>query len=175
MSRPGPLHRQLIEQARHLANRGSPGTQQADLRRAASATYYALFHFLIDEACRFLLGPARGDRATRAILARAFVHGEMAQASSSFAGGTLPAKMEKILSGVPKPLSKIAAAFVDLQGFRHKADYDVSATFMPDDVNALIDRAEAATADWAAIRRDPATRLFLLSLLVFERIKKIKE
>jgi hypothetical protein len=47
----------LLEQARVLAKldtRGKP--RQANLRRAVSSLYYALFHFLVERACRAIIG-----------------------------------------------------------------------------------------------------------------------
>ncbi|HQZ68834.1 MAG TPA: hypothetical protein PLY87_27290 [Planctomycetaceae bacterium] len=47
------MHFDLLQQAESLARldqRGAP--RQANLRRAVSSTYYALFHFLVDESCK---------------------------------------------------------------------------------------------------------------------------
>ncbi len=41
-----PLAQDLLEQARHLANREPKRPKQASLRRAVSRAYYALFHLL---------------------------------------------------------------------------------------------------------------------------------
>ena len=61
------------------------------LRRAVSSAYYALFHALVDEACRQMLGGRHDDMPFRHVLGRAFTHGTMKQACMSFAGGTLKA------------------------------------------------------------------------------------
>src|SRR5712692_5365690 len=45
-----PYADDLLEQARHLANREKKRPRQASLRRAVSTAYYALFHLLISEA-----------------------------------------------------------------------------------------------------------------------------
>ena len=50
---------------------------QANLRRAVSAAYYALFHFLIDEACGNWIRPEQ-----RGKLGRAFEHKQMSDASN---------------------------------------------------------------------------------------------
>ena len=47
------LHDDLLAQARHLATRERRRPKQASLRRAVSAAYYALFHYLIDDVVRF--------------------------------------------------------------------------------------------------------------------------
>ena len=45
-----PYAHDLLEQAKHLANREKKRPRQASLRRAVSTAYYALFHLLIHEA-----------------------------------------------------------------------------------------------------------------------------
>jgi hypothetical protein len=44
-----PFADDLLDQARHLGNKGDDPTQ-ASLRRSVSTAYYALFHLLIDDA-----------------------------------------------------------------------------------------------------------------------------
>src|ERR1700684_3228614 len=70
------LHNDLLEQAEHLARREPKRPRQASLRRAVSAAYYALFHFLISEAT---LNWRQSSQ--RAALGRYFQHGSMAKAS----------------------------------------------------------------------------------------------
>jgi uncharacterized protein (UPF0332 family) len=45
-----PYPADLLEQAKHLANREKKRPRQASLRRAVSTVYYALFHLLVHEA-----------------------------------------------------------------------------------------------------------------------------
>lgn len=44
------IHKDLLQQARLLAILDEKRPKQANLRRAISSAYYALFHYLIDEA-----------------------------------------------------------------------------------------------------------------------------
>ena len=82
MERPGvglgvAHHDDLLQQALLLVHKESRNPKQASLRRAVSASYYALFHFLISEAV------ANWNRANlRAALGRAFDHGNMKAASN---------------------------------------------------------------------------------------------
>src|SRR6266540_2491289 len=107
----------LLEQAYHLATRDTQGRpRQANLRRAVSSAYYALFHFLVDEACRAAIGMGPEQHALRAIVARAFEHTSMAKVSKGFASGTLPTKFQPAAGGsIPKELRHIAEAFLSLQ------------------------------------------------------------
>ena len=86
------LHHDLVDQAEHLAGKEPRRPKQASLRRAASASYYAPFHLLVDDA---VLGLVRGPNPDelRNLLRRAFDHGEMASVCKSFRGGTLPANL----------------------------------------------------------------------------------
>ena len=49
------LHAELLKQARFLARKERKKPTQASLRRSVSASYYAIYHFLIDEATRLML------------------------------------------------------------------------------------------------------------------------
>ncbi len=50
------MHKDLLEQAERLAMLEIKKPKQASLRRAISAAYYAMFHLLVDEACRVQIG-----------------------------------------------------------------------------------------------------------------------
>jgi hypothetical protein len=45
----------LLAQAGLLATKERLRPKQASLRRVISTAYYALFHFLVDKSCRFLV------------------------------------------------------------------------------------------------------------------------
>ena len=64
-----PFPNDLLEQARHLANREPKRPKQASLRRAVSAAYYTLFHLLCIETARNWKRPAE-----RGTLARMLEH-----------------------------------------------------------------------------------------------------
>lgn len=83
------LHRDLLEQAGHLARKEPKKPRQASLRRAVSTAYYALFHLLIAEATVLLLTKTK-NKALRHALARAFRHNTMKRVSSEFAKGRIP-------------------------------------------------------------------------------------
>jgi len=50
------VHKDLLEQAVRLAKLDAKKPKQANLRRAISSAYYAVFHLLVDEACRVQIG-----------------------------------------------------------------------------------------------------------------------
>lgn len=49
-------HDDLLRQAERLAKLDPKRPRQANLRRAVSSAYYALFHFLVDQSCRAAIG-----------------------------------------------------------------------------------------------------------------------
>lgn len=64
----------LLEQARHLANREPKRPKQASLRRAVSTAYYAIFHLLSIETAKNWKRPAE-----RSTVARMLNHDAMAK------------------------------------------------------------------------------------------------
>jgi hypothetical protein len=160
----------LLEQARHLANRERGRPRQASLRRAVSAAYYALFHLLTEEGAKLVTDPG-----LRALVRRAFSHSEMKRAARSLSsGGPLPAHVVAVQpAAIPAPLRDVARAFVDLQERRHAADDDPNERLTRTGTNDLVRVAENAFAAWRPVRSNPAHRtaveLFLTSLLLWER------
>src|SRR5438067_13897155 len=109
-----PLYRQLLQQARRLARLDPRRPQQGNLRRAVSAAYYALFHFLIDQSSRFLVGSAGERERLRCLLARGYAHTEMMSVARTFSGGTLPGTVVRIVGAlvVPVELRILATRFI---------------------------------------------------------------
>jgi hypothetical protein len=170
-----PFSDDLLSQSRVLAAadaRGRP--KQANLRRAVSTAYYALFHFLIDEACRSMVGAGGDRRSLRGVLARAFDHRVMRDQSAAFASGNPSPKLTPALdaAGVPADLRDIADSFRTLQLNRHRADYNVLLRFNRTETVRLIDQSAVAMQRWAAVRGTAAGRLFLVALLVGDRIRE---
>ncbi len=162
------LHSDLLAQARLLAQKEPKKPLQASLRRAVSASYYAVFHMLIDEATRRMISGG-GRAALRHCLARAYTHRNMRRVAQQFASGGISPKLLPGSNGQPvqPQLVAIAAAFVDLQQARHEAGYDIARRFTRREVFDLADRAEAAMTDWRYLRRTAQADTFLTGLLAF--------
>jgi uncharacterized protein (UPF0332 family) len=133
---------------------------QATLRRAVSTAYYALFHFLIEAACRNWSRPEQ-----RPALARMFQHACMADASNSRVGKHKNA----VVGSTESRLYSVATAFFQLYQKRHKADYDLSSTFSARDVELALGLVNDAFADWSAIENEQIAQDYLFSLLFKER------
>jgi uncharacterized protein (UPF0332 family) len=160
------LHRDLIEQAEHLATREQTKPRQASLRRALSTAYYALFHMLVnDGVLKFV---PNSPVSLRDQAQRAFTHGEMRNACEVFSKS--PNTYAHLLALPLQPeLQSIAAVFVRLQQQRHAADYDLSQTFDKSTVLRAIESAKTAMADWTKVRNKPNSNVFLAALLLHSR------
>jgi uncharacterized protein (UPF0332 family) len=144
-------HDDLLDQALHLARRDPKRPKQANLRRAISTAYYALFHLLIADAVAYW----KLERQ-RSSFARVFEHKKMKGAC-------------KNCNAPNGDLRAVAESFVELQQSRHLADYDNSRVWTKVEVMAHINRAGAAFQKWKHVKDRTDAQDFLLSLFVPER------
>ena len=63
-------------------------------------------------------------------------------------------------------LRRVATVFVQLQEARHAADYDFAVSFNRPSVLLTIARVQRAFDDFASVKRDDNTRIFLVDLLL---------
>jgi hypothetical protein len=133
---------------------------QANLRRAVSTAYYALFHFVVDEACGNWGRPEQRRR-----LSRVFEHKQMYDASNRCAG-----RYKNAAAGTSEShLHSVASAFHKLQVRRHTADYDLSEVFSGDEVDLDFRSVRNAFTKWRVIQNEQVARDYLFSLLFRER------
>ncbi len=163
----------LLSQAKHLAKNEPRRPKQASLRRAVSAAYYSLYHYLVSEAGLFMVKGASAS-GIRPVFQRAFVHAHMKRAAKSFAGGNVSDTWKEPMRNRPVPpeLRQVASAFVNLQEARHEADYDLSRRFSRTEALDLIEVSEKATEAWRKIRNTSESQVFLTALLVNESVSK---
>lgn len=162
------LHNDLLEQARHLASRERSRPKQASLRRAVSTACYAVFHLLVSEGAKRL---APGEpRGLREQVQRAFNHTAMHEVCRRFAQGNvagLPSAARGLITAPLAPrLVSTAAAFVNLQAARYRADYDATAQFSRPETNDWVNPAAKVFSDWSHIRDASNTTAFLAALLL---------
>lgn len=133
----------LIRIARHLAtggvsgNRGRP--RQADLRRAVSTAYYALFHALSRCCADTLAGstPAHRRQPGWILVYRSLEHGP--------ARNRLDNRAE--MGAFPWEIRDFGLRFVAMQRQRHLADYDPTETFSRPHVLQSIVQTEQSVAE----------------------------
>ena len=88
---------------------------QANLRRAVSTVYYALFHCLARSCADLMIGSTGADRSKHAW--------QQAYRAMDHAFAKSACKNDKITQ-FPQPIEDFANAFVTMQEKRHLADYD---------------------------------------------------
>jgi hypothetical protein len=151
-------HDDLLTQALQLV-RVDPPSQLA-LRRAVSAAYYAVFHFLISEATSHWSNPY-----LRTALGRAYDHGVMRIASNRIINSNdFPFTGED--PAVVANLRFVAQTFSQLQEDRHFADYNLTKDLDPVEALTQVKRAEKIFAVWPTIRVEQIAEAYLVSLLV---------
>ena len=126
----------LVKTGRRLLGGRAGRPPQSDLKRAASAAYYAVFHALCKTCADCLIGTGGVTANTMAWrrVYRSVDHG-FARAQC---------KNEKMMAQFPQGIQLFAGRFTELQEKRHKADYDPASRFKTDDIRAYLDSAESA-------------------------------
>ena len=152
---------ELLAAARLLMLR-APGERgrmsRARVRRAISTVYYALFHFILDEATSRIVGGTAIDSRRRRILARSFKHDGLVNSLNRLKSEFAPSDYAEFLrkGGGDQPVAtphfvrSMASVFADAQHKRHDADYDLNKSLGENDAKAIIARTERAIADWRA-------------------------
>lgn len=103
-------------------------------------------------------------------MVRIFAHGEMKGACKAIvARRPLPVFGNVVF---PSDLALVAETFIDLQEARHRADYDVTATFTRHDTRRAVARARDAFDAWRRVRKTEEAYLFLILLLGFKKLEK---
>lgn len=163
----------LLRQADELAGRGAGSGQprNADLRRAVSAAYYALFHALVGAAVEHVLPGCSNDDRFR--MARHYQHAAIKRVCTWVVPPTTPpervrAAMLKVRSDTD--LLDIADAFIQLQEARHEADYDHLADFSRPGSLALIDMSWDACDKLNASIGTPSSELFLAHVTMASKV-----
>ena len=146
----------LVAAARDMASMGRGRPRQANLCRAVSTAYYAMFHCMAACCANTIVGGIGADRSYPAWLQtyRALEHGT---ARSRFGNRTYILKF-------PPEIRSFADKFLEMQEKRHKADYDPTVTFPRLDVLSDIGAVERAISDFnqAPIKDRRALAVFVL-------------
>lgn len=125
----------LIDVAKLLALASPRKPKQAELRRAVSSAYYALFLTLGGDAADLFISSSSNPEAWRRVH-RALDHGRLRKVCRAQVSG---------------PLSTVSTTLLALQEARHDADYDPHASFGRAETLLLISAAEQAIAAWRAL------------------------
>jgi uncharacterized protein (UPF0332 family) len=128
--------KQLLATAEAGARRGKRPSQ-ADLRRAVSTAYYAMFHALSENCANSLLGVRTPDRCERAWSQtyRALDHKKAREACR---------QCSEAKFCFPADIKDFAAFFVTMNNHRNKADYDPRGSYSRKSAVELIEAARRA-------------------------------
>ncbi|MDE0039894.1 MAG: hypothetical protein OXU77_20405 [Gammaproteobacteria bacterium] len=125
-----------------MANVNTRRPRKADLCRAVSSSYYALFHCLAKN-CADLLART-GTHTSRPAWRQAY---------RALQHGTAKSRCEQrdVMRRFPNPIQDFGNLFVEMQRKRHTADYDPDAQFRKSDVVTDIDRVEDVVARFSRV------------------------
>lgn len=158
----------LLDQAdRPLGPPGGGTVRQADLRRAISTAYYALFHAVLTAAADDIVGSTQRMDSRYALLYRSIDHRSLRTTCQQMLQKEPPPKYKPHTppEGFGDDLNSLANAIVELKDKRETADYDPSYRATATDALLAVDTARKALARFRAAGR--VQRRAFLWLLVF--------
>jgi uncharacterized protein (UPF0332 family) len=166
---------ELIQHAiRLLGNPPGSTTKIAsnvDMRRAVSASYYALFHHLSEAAVEQIAPYASTKAANR--IHRWLDHGEMKKICREFASPQLNLPLRDLLDGAAsEDMQTLAVNFIRLQEARHNADYDLDYQLSWEQAREFIELATHSIGAWNRIAASAEANIFILSLLLWKNWQK---
>lgn len=148
----------LLNTARDLAKTGTRRPTQANLRRATSTVYYAMFHCLASTSADLLVGKTRRRSPAWHQVYRGLDHGTARRVCQRL----------KTLESIAPAIRHFAEKFVDLQQKRQRADYAMdSGPYSKSDVLADIAAVEFAIRQFQ--RADVETRRGLATNVLFRQ------
>ncbi|MCJ2093417.1 hypothetical protein MKK67_13100 [Methylobacterium sp. J-072] len=156
---------ELLAAARALAS--GPAPRDAELRRAISTAYYALFHTTLKLAAERFVGAAQSGTAAYALVYRGFAHGRMKEICRAIDRPVLSQRHQALLqrTGVSPAAREFASAFASLQELRHSADYDPQVVFRSSDAVDACDAADLAIQALATINAAELADILALLLV----------
>jgi predicted RNA-binding Zn-ribbon protein involved in translation (DUF1610 family) len=164
---PLELPEELLRTAEHLLGERGVPTTNANLRRAWSSIYYALFHFICGECADQIVGNTDECRKQRAWhqVYRAPHHGLCKARCAKIADANPQNDL-----GFPDILKDFAGLFLILQQQRHNADYDLKSEVTPTDIRVNIGEVRDKIEAWLAA--DSKHQKAFLIYLLFDTPRK---
>jgi len=156
----------LLNVARLLAG-GPPDATDAQLRRAVSTAYYAVFHKILRMAAHRFVGEAQGQTAAYRMIYRGFDHGRVNEVCQAIDKPMMSKAFKESLgkSGVSLEMRRFANAFCVLRDARHLADYDPTYRLERIVVDGMIQMAETAMAALDAVAPEELADVMALMMV----------
>jgi hypothetical protein len=158
---------ELLAVARMLADAGaSSPPSDAQLRRAVSSAYYALFHKVLRAGAQRFMGPGTEARPGFNLIYRGFTHSRLKDVCKRLDAAPLAPRMQDQLGrrAVGQDMRDFASGFVALQELRELADYDSQAVFRQSDAIGSVEAAGLALQ--AFDRTAPEEQADVLALML---------
>ncbi|GJE18100.1 hypothetical protein [Methylobacterium marchantiae] len=161
----------------HARRTGQKGPlKSACVRRSISTSYYAIFHFSLDEAALRLIGTSNELRQRRRLFVRTLSHTGLTITYGKLKGATIEKSVEDLFRlpataagpiSTPAFVQQLATAYLDAKAKREDADYNLSEPLSATDARQLHRRVRRAIRDWksAASAADRDTKHAVALLL----------
>jgi len=135
----------LLRLANQLLGQGPGQPRNADLRRAVSTAYYALFHRITVDTAQHL--PGGTDEEPRRA-ARYVTHTSVHQVCGWISGETPPRHLTALVDRLRSShdVAYVAASYSKLHDEREAADYDHLANFTRPGTRAVVRQAQRSVA-----------------------------
>lgn len=143
------------------------GATQADLRRAISAAYYAIFHFVLAAAADMALGTSSPSTPGYGLVYRSIDHSRLRGLCDQLRG-TKPGNVAITPTVGFGRIADFARLTVNLYEYRILADYEPSRDFTVDETKVAISDAREAIA-WFQASAEEQQKAFLTMLLFRQR------
>jgi hypothetical protein len=166
------LPNELLDHAIKIATTITPlSTDDVEMRRAVSATYYALFHQINADAVA-VIAPHVSKEVNHRIQ-RWFDHSEMKKICGRFLKESLDQPLLGLIGQTASSdLQLVCRMFIELQEARHDADYNLNSNLNPQRTIQYVGSAQAAIYAWQRIRQTAEANIFILSLLLWKNWEK---
>ena len=149
---------ELIDTCHKLVPPGAtPPPSQADMRRAISTAYYALFHTLAASNAELIAGQPQSSISSYA-WERVYRRLDHGRAQNNLRG---------VLGQLSPSGENFTRTFIDLQDRRQEADYDPNAPITRTRTLNIIARADTAIRDFAQLTQEE--RRLLAAQSMFDR------
>ena len=161
---------ELFEQAEFLVASRRPGPpRQVDVRRAVSAAYYAVFHFICTEAADFVIGQRYQREARYAQVYRSVDHRDIRSACAAVQAAKPDVAVARLApsNGFAARLQEFAAGTIELQVRRHTADYDPSGLLRTKHAHLMVSLGRSTIS--AFRDTDADNRAAFLTIILFKR------
>ncbi len=149
---------ELLDTCRKLVPAAAdPPPSEADLRRAISTAYYAVFHTLAASNAELIAGQPQSSISTYAWerVYRRLDHGRAQN------------NLRAVLNLLSPPGAFFARTFIELQGMRQEADYDPNFSITRTRTFNAIAQAETAISNFAQLTQEE--RRLLVAQSMFDR------